>query len=118
METRFVRLVEASAGGMKIASRRAINPQLSVQEAFDEEALMARLIALFGRPDQVGDARFSYSIHDSLTAEQFEVYVASSGPAYGGTFDSFEDFATGKLKSTVLESLSAFEALIQADTAR
>ncbi|WP_141322745.1 hypothetical protein [Myxococcus sp. AB025B] len=119
---RFERLPPGAAGGTKLCGRQAVNPGLSVREAFDEERFLAGLKARLGEPGPpVADARYSYSVRDRDTGMTFEAYCAQSGPSYGGEVlagqvAAFERTAEGgfRLRQDAREVLAAFDVWVEA----
>lgn len=109
---RFQRLPAGSAGGVKIALRQEVNPSLPRREAEDAGGFARLLHSLLGPPDRRGDSPFSYSIRDTVTGVEFEVYGGAGGPAYGGCPDDhFINFDGGdnRTRPEVLRVLAIFE---------
>ncbi len=106
---RFIRLPKESIVGFKIATRKEVNKKLSHLEAFDDTLFLSSLKALFGKPDLVGDGRLTYSIRDKENQIDFEAFLGSSGPSYGGYVRHFENISEAKLLVEVEETLIAFD---------
>ncbi len=115
MQSRYVRLGPGEAGGVKLANRHLVNPDLSDDEVYDVRGFSALLTTRFGTPDPAGDADYSYSILDRHTGVRFEAYAAQSGPAYGGSpAECFVDYDNDdyRLKPEVMQALVDFERWI------
>lgn len=112
LEKRYVRLPKsADVGGVKLAGRKAINPNLTYDEAFEDEPSFGLLRAKFGEPD-IGDHVYSYKIRDAAMNIEFEAYCGNSGPAYGGDPNTcFMDYLAEdyRVKPIVLQALKEFD---------
>ena len=112
MPHRYSRLSAGAAGGAKLCGRRAANPALTPDEAFDDDLFGRLLAARFGASDPVGDERYAYSIRDDRTGIEFKAYSATTGPAYSGSPPThFIDFENNdyRVKPTVMRTLTEFE---------
>ncbi len=112
---RWIRLSTGAAGGAKLCGRGEVNSLLSLPEMTNTEHFGKILAARLGAPDFVADASFSYSICDTDSGIEFEIYSSVSGPAYGGApIDCFVDFKHGdnRIKPEVICILEEFEKWI------
>lgn len=96
--------------GTKLCGRREVNPELSVEESFDEELFRGLLEDVFGSVEEQ-DYGFTISIIDTETQTKFKAYSGPSGPAYGGKPSHFETTSSGgyRLKPTTRSVLEEFE---------
>ena len=60
---------------------------MSFDDACDKARFAQLLAARFGVGDPAETAEFVYPIRDTQTGAQFEAYVCSDGPSYGGGRD-------------------------------
>ncbi|SFR60635.1 hypothetical protein [Halogeometricum limi] len=114
-EPRFVESNDP-AGGRKLCSRREVNPDISVEEAFDEAAFRALLESAFDNVEETDDG-FSVHVRDRESQHTFEAYSGASGPAYGGPRRYFVKTETGHaLDPEVHSMLRDFERWLTEET--
>ncbi|HSD86015.1 MAG TPA: hypothetical protein VLB44_00820 [Kofleriaceae bacterium] len=88
--------------GAKLFSRRDVNARLGIERSLDRGDFLARLWALYGRP-QPRQGGFEYYVRDSETNLDFIAYAGRKGPCYGGEIEQ---------RLVLRRAVEAFEELL------
>jgi hypothetical protein len=72
--------------GARLFTRREVNTRLGIERSLDRGEFLARLWAVFGRP-QARRGGFEYYIRDTETGLEFIAYAGRKGPCYGGEIE-------------------------------
>ena len=89
--------------GSRLYTRRDVNARLTIEQSLDRGEFLARLWALFARP-QPRQGGFEYYIRDAETNLDFIAYAGRKGPCYGGEIEQ---------RQSLRRVIEAFEQLLE-----